>query len=467
MTGREYSALAFGIEAVGLSKPNDAPPEAIEGLRAALKAIDNKIFLREGATNSPITRLELTTDGKLALAVSSNELCVWDTSTGQKTFPCHPRLEEKNEWTQAEFFPNGQFVFIVTTPIEITREEGQSKLSTRGDSAQGGTGAGSKTEGERKVFILNAHNGEPWADLQDKLKGAWALQVSDNGKYILADFGNDIKILNLDSKRTYSGPASQSEWAQVALSSDGSRLVAVYDGSKVELLDTGGVPDTDRVKVINNFNIDIPKTGEENYDVIAFSPDGKRAVLVRSLPNGEKTSGILWDNTTGEHRAPFKSVIRKVEDVAFSSDSTKVIVFGVKEAEIFDAATGNTLHTNALPPGEVTQRSGTNFLAVQSGGISKSSITIWDALAGVVKTPPDTNKYTITKAAMTPDASKALTASSDGVIMVWTVGQPLNLDGVPAVDLLTTACTKLRYQKEYSQVSAICEKYQTPPPQTP
>lgn len=459
--GREYSALAFGIEAVGLSEPNDAPTEAIEGLRAALTAIDNKIWLREGATNSPVTRLQLTADGRLALAVSSNELCIWDTLTGQKTFTCLPRLEEEDEWTQVEFFPDGKFLFIVTTPIEITREESQSKLNPRDDGANGETGAARKTErgGERKVFIVNARSGEFWAELQGQLKGAWGLQVSNNGKYILAEFGDYMKIMNLDSKSISDAPASQSQWMQVALSTDGTRLIAVYEGTRVELLAT------DSGEVINNFDVSIPRTAEA-WDAIAFSPDGKRGALVRSSPKGQETFGIVWDNITGQRLALFKSKIGKVEDAGFSSDNTSVIVFGVTKAETFDAGTGNIIRTSPLPQGEITQRSGTSFLAVQSG-ISKSRITVWDALAGTAKAPADTTKYNVTKAAMTPDASKVVTASQDGVIVVWTVGESLKLDGLQPEDLLSTACRKLLYQKEYVQVSKICEKYQSSPSPTP
>jgi WD40 repeat protein len=446
-SGKEYSALALGIAAVGLSNPAEAPPEAVDGLRAALRQIDNKVLWRENATVPSPSRVEISRDGKLVLTVNPTEVCVWDAVTGENL--TRYSKPENGELSQVDFFPDSKFLFIVISPVDLKYGESQSKVN------QGEGRSRVALEGERKVLILEARSGEEVNDLKEELKGAWGVEVSDDGKHILADFRDNIKIIDVASKKMVSAPAFQPNLLQIALSTDGTRLVAVYGGSKVELLAT------ESGKVINSFNVGIQRTGDL-WDSIAFSPDGKRGALVRSSSSSGETAGIVWNNAKGEILSSLKSTIKRVDDASFSLDNNSVTIFGDGKAETYDVATGSRIQTSSLPQGEITQHSGTNFLAVRNEN-GKSRTIIWDGLVGKLKAQMELNRSQIVRAAMTPDALQCVVVSEDNLFVVWAVGEPLAVDTLPVEQLVTVACEKLQHQKEYIPVSGFCKEHSAGP----
>ncbi|HEV2912298.1 MAG TPA: hypothetical protein VGX92_03180 [Pyrinomonadaceae bacterium] len=448
LKGMQYNALAFGIEAVGLSAPNDAPPEAVEGLRKALATVDRKVWLREGVATSAPNRLEMAEDGNnLALSVNNNELCVWNTRTGQKIFGY--QRPEAGEWKQVGFSPNGNLVFAVITPLPLMDKPGD-KPSNRVE--QGEDKPGVKALGESIVGIFEAQSGVESKTLEEKLKGAQSVQISDDGKHILADFGSVVRIVGVDSGDVVTpAPSSQRLWDQITLSPDGSRLVAVYAGSRVELLAT------DSDNVVGSFSLSIQKKSGM-WDSIAFSKDGRRGVLVRPSTTPGEMAGIVWDNTSGQRLATLRGKVEDVDDVAFSPDGRSVVAFGKKRAETFDAATGNSLASYQLPEREIVLHSGMNIVALENGQ-GTCSVSVRDALTGNARAPAQTYaaEDKIIRAATTPAADRVITSDDGKVIQIWTLADPLAVEELSGEELLTEACERLRdHKEEYERVSGIC-----------
>ena len=86
--GLEFDALAYGMRAVGprLTDRSRPPEDALDGLRAALKAVGNDIRLRGHA--GPAIDVALSPDGKRALATSKASICAWEAATGRLLFKC-------------------------------------------------------------------------------------------------------------------------------------------------------------------------------------------------------------------------------------------------------------------------------------------------------------------------------------------------------------------------------------------
>jgi WD40 repeat protein len=443
--GKEYDALAFGIEAVG--PPGDNPPgEAVEGLRKALAVIDSKIWLREGA-GIP-NRLELSADGRLALTMSSSEFFIWDAVTGEPlSLSGHPAPRD-GTWRKVSFSPDGKLVYAISAPLERDPNQGMVEQDIASPLPINANA--------RTVRILDPRSGVPLEDLQAKLKDARGMTISEDGRYILADLTGDVRIIEIASQTVSpSFPAAQLQWRQIALSPDGSRLVAVYADSRVGILAAVSG------KTIGGFDVGVPKGRERDF--IAFSLDGKRVVLARTSTTPEDTAAVIWDGSGGQPIASLKLSIGGATYVAFSQDGNSAVIIGKNWAAIYDVSQRKPPIQRPLPQGIVAQYSGTNVLFIHNeNGTCK--IYVWNALTGETKVlaQADATKYKITKAALTPDASRVITASEDNVIQVWTVGETLDVTKMSRDELMRGACAKLRDTKreyEYAQVSDLCKSY--------
>jgi DNA-binding beta-propeller fold protein YncE len=444
--GKEYDALAFGIEAVAFS--DDPPPEAVEGLREALKVIDNKVWLREG-TGTP-SRIELSADGKLALTVGNNEFFVWDAMTGEtvprrgSTLVGHP-APRNSEWRKVAISSDGSLVFAISAPFELEKNLSkieQSPVSSTADSANA-----------KPVLILDAQSGEEFEDLQNMLKDARGMLVSNDGRYILADLPKEVQIINVASRsvsRTF--PLAQMEWRQIALSPDGSRLVVVYADSRVGVLDAGtgavvGIFDTGVLKGLQR-------------DFISFSPHGKRYAVARPSNLHGQTAVVVWDESSRQRTDLLRVRVGSPAYAAFSPDGSSIVIMGETGAAIYDVSTGKAVE-RTIPNGIRAQYSGTNALIIYNEN-GKSNASLWDALTGESRILAQTEsaKYKITKAAITPDARRLITASEDNVIQVWTLGETFDVGGMSTAELLKNACRKLNDAKrEYEQVSDPCKLF--------
>lgn len=168
LPGNEFDGLIQALDGARLSDPEDAPRELVEGLAAALSAVDRKVWLRYPISSATRPeRLQLSTDGTLALTVNTNELCVWNTLTGEKTFAgCIPR-DRGGEWGKTQFSPDGKFVYALVKPLA---------LATPSDSGSSRIDQGPRDTPVTKleqsfVMVADARTGELMAKVQAKLKG--------------------------------------------------------------------------------------------------------------------------------------------------------------------------------------------------------------------------------------------------------------------------------------------------------
>jgi DNA-binding beta-propeller fold protein YncE len=438
--GKEYAALAFGIEAVGMS---DSPsPEAVEGLRKALAVIDDKVWLREGA-GAP-DRLELSANGALTLTASGNEFLVWDAATGEMLPRSGRPAPENGEWRKTTFSPDGKLIYAVSAPVE--RDPSQSRVE------QDTTGSPAVEMDARAVLVIDARSGDEKEELQARLKGARGIIVSDDGRYVLADLSGDVRIIEVATAAVSPRfPESQLQWRQIALSPDGRRVAAVYADSAVDIFAS------DSGKPVGTFNAGVRRG--QGRDFIAFSPDGHRVALARPSSDGE-TVVAVWDDSAGQRAASFRVKVGAAKHAAFSPDGNSVVVLGDARAAVYRLDTGKAVE-RPLPQGGVAQYFGVNALFIHNGD-GKSTVFKWDALTGETKVlaEADSAKYKFTRAAVTPDARRVITASEDNIIQVWAVGAPPDVTHMTPDELMANACAKLRDSKRgYEQVSDLCEDY--------
>jgi WD40 repeat protein/serine/threonine protein kinase len=146
-----------------------------------------------------------------------------------------------------------------------------------------------------------------------------------------------------------------------------------------------------------------------------FSPNGRSVLTI----NGDAT---VWDAATGKPITPaFQHAGSMPFNGAFSSDGTRVVVFGpvMNSARVYDARTGDPItpplvnsnrlfHATFSPDGR----------RVVTGGWDTRAL-VWDAASGACVLPPLRHQGVVTQASFSPDNRRILTASFDSTARLW------------------------------------------------
>jgi len=444
--GKEYDALALGIEALGDPLKNVPPrDEALEGIRAALRAADRKVWLRE-CISSP-GGFFFSPNGQLVMAVSNDKLHVWDTASGEHLYSKPEQGAVR--WTQVAFSHSDRLLLAVGTPLP--GDGGQQKF---GQMAPDKPAGGDEQEPKTVVLVLNARDGGAAGDLQDKLQGASGLRMSRDERRILSILeGGEVAILDVEGgSGNLRKPFPKDRWSQIDLSPDGRRLVGINDtDNAMEVWDTEAVkPVSDPLRIEMIFS-------EETSDTIKFSPDGNVGVLARETPGVATTAFVLWDSETGRKLASFSEPL-KVRHFSFMPGGRRIFVVGDTLAKIYELD-GRLSSSRPLPPEKILSY-GDGFLITLGGEGDKVVVSLWD----VESTDPalasrplvETEGHKIQKATHSLSRKLIVTATEDNITQVWEVREPTNFDSYSVAELRKAACDKLRHQREYQQVRAQC-----------
>jgi WD40 repeat protein len=451
LSGKEYDGLLLGLQAMTLAAPGDAPPEAVEGLREALAAVDRKVWLRYPISfASRPERFQFSTDGTLALTVNNNEFCVWNTLTGLKKLDKCIQRDKAGEWWKPQFSPDDKLVYALVKPLPLaTPAEGSSSRVTEDlqDTPE--------RLKQSIMWVVNVDTGESVAQLQSPLEGALSFQISNNSQYVLTDFvDKGVKIFNVNGVEHTPPLDKQRFWYQFALSSDGSRLVAIYGDKTIDLIAT------DDGHVVNSFVAEIQKDAKV-FDVISFSPDGKYGVLVRPSVKGTEAAGFVWENASGRQLVSFNTKAHKVNYVAFSSDNSLILVSDNTELEIIDRSSGSLVSATQLSKG-LLMHAGLKTLLLQNGR-DMCTISVWNA----PNQPPlqyhFRTKSNINKAESTLDGAKVIVLDEANTIQVWTLTEQLPTSTFDIQQLITEGCKKVvNHKDEFTKFDEICKPRLTP-----
>lgn len=424
--GREYEALMLGLEAAGQSPRYELPPEAEEGLRAAVEKLGNRLPL-DGCAAEP-SLLTFSADGGLALALCANKLNVWDTSTGEHLYSWpEGGTGQLSDWQQVGFSPDGRVVFAVI------------------EAAQAADAAGGlRTE----VFIAEARTGRP-TPWQERLKGSSGLVFSEDGSRIMAIPARRGVLLLLTgdgSERQLLSPEQARRLERIQLSRDGRRLVTWRKEDKaVELWDT------ERMERPASELVSRAPGAEAAEDLIEFSPDNRFGVLVRD--SGDGAQAVVWEQEGGAVTARFKTVVDAPGHLAFSTDSRAFVIAGPSEAEARDTA-GRLLglrSTTDKLAGETY--SGVYMPFVKRDG-DRPAIFRRNLVTGgeePVAVAGDTRLVEVA-----PDGSRALGWSESAGLQVYNFGEPAGA-GLDLAALRRRACDKLRgRKKDHERIQDFC-----------
>ena len=148
---------------------------------------------------------------------------------------------------------------------------------------------------------------------------------------------------------------------------------------------------------------------------VSFSPDGT------CMASGSDDNTVrLWDASTGEELHTLDGHAGEVTSVSFSPDGTRIASgAGDKTIRLWDAATGEELHTLRGHAKYVTSvcfsPDGTRI----ASGSGDKTIKLWDASTGEEVDTLDGHAGEVTSVSFSPDGTRIASGSWDKTIKLW------------------------------------------------
>ena len=412
--GLEFDALAYGMRAVGprLTDRSRPPEDALDGLRAALKAVGNDIRLRGHA--GPAIDVALSPDGKRALATSKDSICAWEAATGRLLFKCLD-LPKSGSAPDVQFSPDRRWIYKRSRP-------GVS------DTAR-------------------LWNGQTGAQLLDAaISDTRNMGFSEDGNWGVAQGADaQMKVVDLaagEVSRSFRLPGG--DISSVAVSPNGNFVAIVTLDNAVTLWNTK----TGRPVAAPLF-----AGGADGYIDVAYSADGQR-IGVTAVKFDGRAQSTVWSLASGapeKEGSPIEFVLPPGRfGVKFSPDGRRLATLTADTATLWDVQQGTSLGTYALTDaGFAALLEDGRVLVGHSQQNEKTKLGVFDIRTGK-QLKDRTVDGELVAADASDDLTRFLTAGKDGVLRVNPLDAEVRqLDEPDPSKLFHIACEKYRHQQEF------------------
>lgn len=467
---KQFDALLLGIKAVGprLKEGAIPPNEAVEGLRAAVKAVGNQVWLR--AVPGPIRDAIFSGDSRRLLTFAGSSLSVWDATTGELLFS-KPAAQGR-EFLSGTFTPAGD---AVLAHIQEVHESNESTKS-----------------GKAVVYllqILDAQNGDELASLFRGEAHIAKVGFSKDGKRVAFIEGTRARVIDTDAKRSLlvrSWPADEAR--QIVLLPTGTHVFLRGNGKIGELWDVDTGKET--------ATLDLGKSQSDDL-LVTCSPDGKKLVTAWKSIKPNYILASFWDTDNGKLLIRTRVEFVSLEAMQFSPDGAKVLAVGMlnnfpdrREMLVsLDSSTGQETTYKPFFPrfGGISLNSdgrvlispstsygmtgrfmireysdggtfSTRYWDPRSGFLSErgADISVLDGFSGQELLQLSGSNFRLAK--LSSDSHRLFFSRGDRVAQILELNRaPFQTDEMSINELLSVACQQMRFQAEYSDVKGFCE----------
>ena len=250
--------------------------------------------------------------------------------------------------------------------------------------------------------------------------GSYELQFSRDGRLLLGSMTGKVTVWDSSSGKVFGRPFGRARSTYARFSPDGQLVVIGGPNDSTvpdpNFVNVWRVADGERVAQFSH---------EGPAGFARFSPDG-RWVVTTSL---DKTAR-LWDWQTGKQLTEPLRHEGAVVWADVSADNRRVLTLSADQtARLWEASSGKLLHTLSHG-GEPYYHTSAEFSA--DGGrvviASGSAVQVWDAHTGQPVTAALTHAGRVNSVKFSPDGTRLLTASHDGIARLWdaATGHPVS-----------------------------------------
>jgi WD40 repeat protein/serine/threonine protein kinase len=236
----------------------------------------------------------------------------------------------------------------------------------------------------------------------------WSLAISPDGRQIASgSFDKTIKVWDAETGREVTTiRGHKGEIGAVAFDPTGKTIVSVAWGERVA-----------RVWDIQTGTEITTLSGQNDFDCVAFSPDGKRII------SGDDAGDIrYWDAGTGKQVMTVPAHGKAgISNLVFSPNGKRVVSVGGwdRTLKVWDTQTGTLCMTIPAHTAKSYSASFSPDGKRIASGCSDNTIKIWDAETGEELRTLRGHEQAVHGVAFSPDGGHLASGSEDGTIKVW------------------------------------------------
>jgi WD40 repeat protein/murein L,D-transpeptidase YafK len=151
-------------------------------------------------------------------------------------------------------------------------------------------------------------------------------------------------------------------------------------------------------------------------NTVALSEDGRQAVS-----GGQDNVLRLWDTATGLLLRTFDAETNRINAVAFSPDSQKILMASSDKLRLWAVAPGQTVKTMEGHTGEVTAVAFSSDGRQAISGSKDKTVKLWDMETGELLKTFEGHSDEVTAVAFSLHSHEALSGSKDRTLRLWDV----------------------------------------------
>jgi WD40 repeat protein len=416
-------ALALAVSAEALDRSDN--PETSGALQAAYLAFGQErghlVASLAGLDNLP-SDVEFSHDSRLVASTNGDgDVTLWDRTTGEEIAVLPDDAENMiSASVSVAFSPDDTRVVTVAdgaarlwetaAGTEIAALDGQASVA-----AFSPDGSLLAVVGESGVLHLwDPSSGDNVGTLTIASDGDLSflshrhLAFSPDGSLLAITDGFTAQLWDLTTGgqiASYSGAALYRELIDDIVFSTEGALLATSSGNTVILVNMGTGAESARL-------VD-PTAGVAEVDL---SPDGAKVVAIRD--DGAVT---LWDVATGEDIGTLTDRSDVIEDTRFSPDGSMVATSTTDSTKVWDTTSGTEIAAMADTVNEAVAFNSDNTLLATGVSNGEDLIQIWDIspAANVLRLAGHTAR--VRAVTFNGDSTMVATGSTDGTAKLWDV----------------------------------------------
>jgi RNA polymerase sigma factor (sigma-70 family) len=396
--------------------------------RTLAAAVSNQVNLWDQSTGKVLAELRghtgdiyaicFSPDGRLLASAGYDQTVrIWDPVAGKQA---HLLTGHRGSVVALAFSPDGKILASAGHDQTIrlwNPHDGKEILAAEGHG-HGLNGVAITPDGKTVVTVghestvrrWDADTGKDRGELHSFRGWGWSLVISPDGKTLASKTGNSVLLTDLTTGRqTHELKNHKAQLRTFDFTTDG-RLISASDDGVVIVWDVAGGEEVGRLK------------GPGPNLVYAISRDGRLLACTAR----DDIAVIIWDAVAGRELRRFRLPAFCAQSLAFSPDG-KILAFAGLEVPIHlvDVETGAELHqmnTAGRPLGKRRSVSSVRFSpdgSMLASAEDDGVVRLWEVATGQERHVLEGHAGPVTAVGFSADGRRLVSASHDTTALLW------------------------------------------------
>jgi RNA polymerase sigma factor (sigma-70 family) len=391
-------------------------------------AVSNQVNVWDQSTGKVLAELRghsghiyaacFSPDGRLLASAGSDQTVrIWAPVAGKQV---HLLTGHRGSVVALAFSPDGKILASAghDQTIRLWDPHDGKEISAAEGHGHGLNGVAITPDGKTVVTVghestvrrWDADTGKDRGELHDFRGWGWSLVISPHGKTLASETGNSVLLTDLTTGRqTHELKNHKAQLRTFDFTTDG-RLVSASDDGVVIVWDVAGGEEVGRLK------------GPGPNLVYAIARDGRLLACTAR----DDIAVILWDAVAGRELRRFRLPAFRAQSLAFSPDG-KILAFAGSEVPIHlvDVETGAELHQMGAASRPSGGRRSVYSVRFSPDGQTLASaendgvVHLWEVATGQERHVLEGHAGPVTAVAFSADGRRLVSASYDTTALLW------------------------------------------------